>query len=112
CDGINWSDLRSLVAHEWRIRDEDLAAMPEISRHDKPQDSPQEYDCGCVAVTRVTDRDTRCGERPFEMRLATARDRACGRKPFERRLAIACGTASCEVSRAYPIGLGQKVLVK
>jgi hypothetical protein len=79
-DGIEWADPRDLVAREWRIRDEDLAAMPEISRHDEPQVSPQEYECGCVAVTRITDRDARRGERPFEMRLA-----------------IPCGTAACEV---------------
>ena len=82
CDGIEWTDLRTLIGREWRIRDEDLAAMPEISRHDEPQVSPQEYECGCVAVTRVTDRDTRRGEQPFEMRLA-----------------LPCGTASCEVQK-------------
>jgi hypothetical protein len=80
CDGIEWSNPRNLIARGWRIRDEDLAAMPEISRHDEPQISPQEYECGCVAVTRITDRDVRRGERPFEMRLA-----------------LPCGTASCEV---------------
>ena len=68
--GNEWVDPRALIGREYLIRDEDLAAMPEISRHDWPQISPQEYECGCVAVTRITDRDGRAGERPFEMRLA------------------------------------------
>jgi hypothetical protein len=71
---------RAALRQWWTISDEDLAAMPEISRHDEPQIGPQEYDCGCVALTRVTDRDARRGDRPFEMRLA-----------------LACGTPSCEV---------------
>jgi len=61
--------MRYLVnSHE--IPDDILAAMPEISRHNEPQDSPQEYPCGCVAVTHITDRDYRRHEEPFEMRLA------------------------------------------
>lgn len=82
-EGIDWANLRDLVAREWRIRDEDLAEMSEISRHDAPQVSPQEYECGCVVVTRITDRDARRGERPFEMRLA-----------------IPCGTAICGLVHA------------
>lgn len=78
--GREWADARNLIAREWLIRDEDLAVMLEISRHDDPQVSPQEYECGCVAVTRVTDRDARHGERPFEMRLA-----------------IPCTSPSCEL---------------
>lgn len=38
-----------------------------ISQHNEPQPSPQEYDCGCVAVTVVTDRDFLRYEEPFEM---------------------------------------------
>jgi len=78
-DGNEWTDPRDLIAREWLIRDEDLVAMPEISRHDDPQISPQEYECGCVAVTRITDRDARRGEQPFEMRLALP----CGREDCE-----------------------------
>jgi hypothetical protein len=57
-----------------QVPDEVLEAMPEVSRHDEPQPSPQEYECGCVAVTRITDRNG-CSwlgrlEQPFEMRLA------------------------------------------
>lgn len=55
--------------------------LPEVSRHNDPQIAPQEYDCGCVTVCRVTDRDTRRDEKPFEMRLA-----------------IRCGTDACEVT--------------
>jgi len=73
--------LRDIVRRYWTIPDAEMAAMPEISRHDYPQVAPQEYPCGCVAVTRVTDRDSRRGEKPFEMRLA-----------------IPCGTATCEVA--------------
>jgi hypothetical protein len=79
-DGNEWGSVRDLLAREWLIRDEDLAAMPEISRHDEPQVSPQEYECGCVAVTRITDRDSRLGEQPFEMRLA-----------------LPCGRVNCEL---------------
>jgi hypothetical protein len=71
--GNEWADVRSMIRSGYLIRDEDLEAMPEISRHDEPQISPQEYECGCVAVTRITDREAwREGrhERPFEMRLA------------------------------------------
>jgi hypothetical protein len=60
---------RQLVA-SGHVPDEILEAMPEISRHNRPQPSPQEFDCGCVAVVRVTDRDVRYDEEPFEMRLA------------------------------------------
>jgi hypothetical protein len=52
------------------IPDDILEALPEVSRHNAPQDSPQEYECGCVAITRITDRDYRHDEEPFEMRLA------------------------------------------
>jgi hypothetical protein len=70
------SRLREALRHWWAMSNEDLAALPEVSRHDAPQVSPQEYDCGCVTVTRVTDRT----ERPFEMRLVAP-----------------CGTPSCHV---------------
>jgi hypothetical protein len=69
------------LRHWWTLSDEDLAALPEVSRHDEPQVSPQEYDCGCITVTRVTDRDARRGERPFEMRLiAPCGDPSCRAK--------------------------------
>jgi hypothetical protein len=71
----------------WAIPDEELASMPEISRHGEPQVAPQEYDCGCIAVTRITDRDARRGEKPFEMRLA-----------------ISCGKQCCEVQK---VGAGK-----
>jgi hypothetical protein len=57
-----------------QIPDDILEAMPEVSRDNDPQISPQEYECGCVAVTRITDRDGRTwhgyDEKPFDMRLA------------------------------------------
>ena len=52
------------------VPDDILEAMLEISRHNEPQISPQEYECGCVAITRITDREYRQGDKPFEMRLA------------------------------------------
>ena len=65
--------VRHLIA-VGRVPDNILGAMPEVSRHNEPQVSPQEYECGCVAMTRVTDRDCRTwlgyDEKPFEMRLA------------------------------------------
>lgn len=85
------STLRDVVRRYWTIPDEVLAAMPEISRHDYPQDAPQEYACGCVAVTRVTNRNYRHGEKPFEMRLA-----------------IPCGSATCEVAHLIAKGAGSR----
>ena len=61
--------MRYLVS-TGQVPDDILEAMPEVSRNNRPQTSPQEYECGCVAVTRVTDRDGRYHEEPFEMRLA------------------------------------------
>ncbi len=58
---------RRLIA-TGRVPDNILEALPEVSRDNYPQDSPQEYECGCVTVVRVTDRNP--GEKPFEMRLA------------------------------------------
>ncbi len=52
--------------------EQNLDAYPVISTHNEPQVSPQEWDCGCVSVTYVTDRDFLRGEQPFEMRLASA----------------------------------------
>lgn len=73
-----------LTDHEIRwsftLPDERLAELPLVSCHDHPQIAPQEYECGCVTIVRVTDRDYRRHERPFEMRLA-------------RR----CSTDACEV---------------
>ena len=73
------------IAQGAALDDDQLARLPFISEHKYPQDSPQEYECGCIATTRVTDRDTRRGEYPFEMRLA----RSCGKPdvcevPFNR----------------------------
>lgn len=70
---------RDMVDRAYLLDDEVLADLPLISTHAEPQLSPQEYACGCVAITRVTDRDLRRGEKPFEMRLA-----------------IACGADACE----------------
>ncbi len=70
---------RDMVDRSYLLDDEVLAELPLISTHEEPQLGPQEYECGCVAVTRITDRDTRRGEKPFEMRLA-----------------IACGTVECQ----------------
>ena len=65
--------MRHLVG-TCQVPDEVLEAMPEVSRHNEPQISPLEYECGCVVMTRVTDRNgcSRLGrlEEPFEMRLA------------------------------------------
>ena len=69
--------MRSLVA-TGQVPDDILETMPEVSCHNHPQDSPQEYECGCVAITRITDRDYRHNEEPFEMRLAIpCTGRAC-----------------------------------
>lgn len=59
---MTWDGRSSLLPPEDR--------SPVISAHVEPQPSPQEYGCGCVAVTYVTDRDYLRGEKPFEMRLA------------------------------------------
>jgi hypothetical protein len=64
------------LAGTGQVPDDILEAMPEISRHDEQQVSPQEYDCGCLATTRITDREYRYGEKPFEMRLAIPCDGA------------------------------------
>lgn len=72
---------RDMVRRAYLLDDDVLTELPLISTHTAPQDSPQEYECGCIAVTRITDRDTRNGERPFEMRLA-----------------ITCGTKECEAA--------------
>ena len=69
---------RDVVNRAHLLDDEVLADLPLITTHDRPQDSPQEYECGCVAITRITDRDAQRGELPFEMRLAIP----CG-KGFE-----------------------------
>ncbi len=63
-----------LTRHEinwcFGLSDERLAVLPLVSTHDEPQIAPQEYECGCITISRITDRDHRRGERPFEMRLA------------------------------------------
>lgn len=59
-----------------QVPEDVLEAMPEVSRDDMPQDSPQEYECGCVTTIHVTSRNTR-------------------QKPFEMRLAILCKNAAC-----------------
>jgi hypothetical protein len=61
--------LRHLI-ETGQVADDILEAMPEVSRHNEPQTGPQEYECGCVTITRITDRDYRRNEEPFEMRLA------------------------------------------
>ena len=68
-----------------QVPDDILEAMPEVSRHNEPQIDPQEYDCGCVAVARVTDRNG-CS---WLGRLE---------EPFEMRLALPCDGARCELA--------------
>lgn len=78
---VQWTRLTDHeIRRSFDLPDERLAALPLVSEHAGPQDAPQEYECGCVTVTRITDRDSSRGERPFEMRLARA-----------------CGSASCEL---------------
>ena len=67
------------------VPDDILEALPEVSRHNEPQIGPQEYECGCVAMTRITDRDCRTW-------------RGYDEKPFEMRLAVPCSSASCELA--------------
>lgn len=69
-----------------QVPDDILEAMPEVSRHNDPQVSPQEYECGCVTVTRITDRDGRTW-------------RGFDEKPFEMRLAIPCEDAACKLAQ-------------
>lgn len=73
-----WS--RHLVGTS-QVPDDILETMPEVSRHNEPQISPQEYECGCVTVIRVTGREYRKNEMPFEMRLA-----------------LPCNSADCELA--------------
>ncbi len=68
------------INRHYLLREDQLAALPLVSEHSEPQIAPQEYECGCVTVTRITDRDARNGYRPFEMRLA-----------------VACESQSCEI---------------
>ncbi len=63
-----------------QVPDDILEALPEVSRSNDPQVSPQEYECGCVTMLRITDRDGRTwlghDEKPFEMRLVQPCDGA------------------------------------
>ena len=68
-----------------QVPDEILAAMPEVSRHNNPQVSPQEYECGCVAMTRITARNGSSWLGELE-------------EPFEMRLALPCDGTACELS--------------
>ncbi len=77
--------VRRLIEMPFQIPEAILDAMPEVSRHNDPQIAPQEYDCGCVALTRITDRDGRTW---------LGHDG----KPFEMRLAMPCDSASCELA--------------
>lgn len=72
------------IRRAFGLPDDRLAALPLVSTHDDPQETPQEFDCGCVTVARITDRDSRQKKRPFEMRLA-----------------VACETAACETAAGY-----------
>jgi len=76
--------MRHLVGIN-QVPDDILEAMPEVSRHNDPQISPQEYECGCVAMTRITDRDCRTWLGYDD-------------KPFEMRLAIPCDGTTCELA--------------
>jgi hypothetical protein len=76
--------MRHLVG-TGQVPDEILEAMPEVSRHNDPQVSPQEWECGCVTMTRITDRNG-------------ASWRGCLEEPFEMRLALLCDGTACELS--------------
>jgi hypothetical protein len=76
--------IRHLVSVS-QVPDDILEAMPEVSRHNNPQISPQEYECGCVAMTRITDRNS-CSWL------------GCLGEPFEMRLAIPCDGKACELA--------------
>lgn len=71
---------RDQIERAYALDDDVLATLAEVSRHDFPVASPQEYDCGCITVIRVTGRR---GDN----------------KPFEMRLAHACGTQRCELAK-------------
>lgn len=75
---------RHLIATA-QVPDNILEALPEVSRHNSPQISPQEYECGCVTMTRITDRDGRTWLGHDE-------------KPFEMRLVLSCESANCALS--------------
>ncbi len=87
------SDDRDQAIERWMrhlvsvgdVPDDILEALPEVSLHNEPQVSPQEYECGCVAITRITDRDCRTW-------------RGYDEKPFEMRLAMPCDGAVCELA--------------
>lgn len=57
---------------------------PVLSCHDLPQPYPQEWPCGCVTDSYVTDRDALAGEKPFEMRWVYR----CSRRCAIRRLMV------------------------
>lgn len=75
--------MRNLI-ETGNVPDDILEALPEVSRHNEPQIAPQEYECGCVAMTRITGRDCRTW-------------RGYDEKPFEMRLAIPCSGEGCEL---------------
>jgi hypothetical protein len=87
------SDGRDQMIARWTQRlvsvgdvpDNILEALPEVSRHNEPQIGPQEYECGCVAITRVTDRNGCSWLGSLEA-------------PFEMRLALPCDGANCELA--------------
>lgn len=66
------------------LRQEDLIGKPALSKHNEPQHTPQEYDCGCVTAVYVTHRDYRYGQKPFELRLA-----------------VYCDTDSCQIRQRF-----------
>lgn len=92
--------MRHLVA-TCQVPDDILEAMPEVARFNEPQITPQEYECGCVTMVRVTDRNG-CS---WLGRLE---------EPFEMRLALPCDGTSCEreaqhlarIAEARPTELG------
>jgi hypothetical protein len=85
--------MRHLVG-TGRVPDEILEAMPEVSRHNEPQIGPQEYACGCVAMTRVTDRNGSSWRGRLE-------------EPFEMRLAWPCDGTACELAHLRKEGISQ-----
>ena len=89
----DWLTERPSVIERWmhhlvrtcQVPDDILEAMPEVSRHNEPQVSPQEYDCGCVAITRITDRNGSSWRGRLE-------------EPFEMRLALPCDSLNCALA--------------
>jgi len=82
-DGVERWTRAAIAINCGGVPDEIVEMFPLVRRYNCPQISPQEWDCGCVAVLRITGEDARCGGQPFELRLAAV-----------------CGGVGCVVERA------------